>query len=97
MFGVMIVASLLPRYRPDSSGNHASILLGLAAYSLVRGAFFYTFNPFEPLLFSPAVTLAHMLMIGIPFTASHFPAKRLLLAVLAVLLLVNNGAFIIGR
>ena len=97
LFGVMIVASLLPRYRPDSSGNHASILLGLAAYTLVRGAFFYTFNPFEPLLFSPAVTLAHMLMIGIPFAASKFPAKGLLLAAFAVLLFVNNGGFIIGK
>ena len=47
--------------------------------ALLRGAFFFFFLPGEPLLSSPAVTLAHMLMIGIPFAASRFPAKRIVL------------------
>jgi hypothetical protein len=42
------------------------------------------------------VTLAHMLLIGIPFATSKFPAKGLLLAALALLLFTVNGAFIVG-
>jgi len=97
LFAAMLLAILLPRYRTESAGNVASILLALLAYALVRGAFFLVFIPGEPLLFSPAVTLAHMLMIGILFMASSFPAKHVLLAGLAVLLFITNGAFVIGR
>lgn len=71
------------------------IVLGLLAYTVVRGAFFFIFNPPEPLLFSPAVTLAHLLIIGIPFVASTFPAKRLTLVVLIAGLLIANGGFIL--
>lgn len=93
----MIVASMLPRYRVESSGNMAGIVWGLAAYTLLRATFFFIFNPYEPLLFSPAVTLAHMLMIAIPLAASKLPAKPALLGGFAALLFVANGAFIIGR
>jgi hypothetical protein len=96
VLSAMIAASALPRDRAEGRDNSADILLALMAYTLLRGAFFFIFNPYEPLLFSPAVTLAHMLMIGILFTGSRFPTKRLLLAVLAALLFITNGAFIIG-
>jgi hypothetical protein len=36
-------------------------------------------------------------MIGIPFVATKLPAKHILLGVFAVLLVIANGAFIIGR
>jgi hypothetical protein len=97
MLGVLAVASVLPRYRARIAANATSILFALLAYSLLRGAFFFVFNPREPLLFTPAVTLAHMLMLGIPFAASRIPAKSVLLTALAALLLIANGAFIIGR
>ena len=98
VLGMMIVASMLPRYcAAGNLGGRYDILVPLMAYTLLRGAFFFIFNPPEPLLFSPAVTLAHLLMISIPFTASSFPAKRTLLATFAALLFVTNGAFIIGR
>lgn len=101
MFGAMVGASLLPRYRPqyrDDGPNAISALLcALAAFTLLRGAFFFVFNPREPLLFSPAATLPHLLMIGIPFVASKLPAKHILLGVFAVLLIIANGTFIVGR
>jgi hypothetical protein len=63
---------------------------------VLRAAFYFTVNADEALVFSPPVTLSHILIVGLPFLASAFPAKRLLLAALAILLFVNNGAFIIG-
>jgi hypothetical protein len=95
--GLMVVASVLPRYRSDRLDNAGGLLLALLAYALLRGAFFLVFNSREPLLNSSAVTLAHLLIIGIPFAASSFPAKRSLLVVFAVLLFIANGAFIFGR
>ncbi len=75
--------------------NTEGLLLGLLAYTAVRGTFFFIFNPPEPLLFSPAVTLAHLLIIGIPFVASSFSAKRLTLVALIAGLLIANGSFIL--
>lgn len=101
LFCVLVVASILPRYRPrcrDDGPNAISALLcALAAFTVLRGAFFFIFNPREPMLFSPAVTLPHMLMLGIPFVASRLPAKHIWLGVFAVLLIIANGAFIVGR
>jgi hypothetical protein len=96
VFGVILLASVLSRYRTESSAGSAGILLGLVAYTLLRGVFFVVFLPSECLLYSASVTLAHLLMIAIPFSASSFPAKRVLLAGLAGLLFVTNGAFILG-
>jgi hypothetical protein len=100
MFGAMVGASLLPRYRAqyrdDGSNAISSLLLALMAFTLLRGAFFFVFNPREPMLFSPAVTLPHLLMIGILFVASRLPAKHILLAVFAGFLIIANGAFIVG-
>src|SRR5262249_38529280 len=94
LFGVMLLASVLPRYRARSDGT--GILLALGVYALLRGAFVFIVFPSECLLFSSGATLAHMLMICVPFAASGFPAKRALLAGLAMLLFITNGAFIIG-
>ena len=95
--GATVVASALPRYRAELPADTTSILMALMAYGLLRGAFFFIFNPDEPLLFSPAITLAYMLVIGIPIAASDFPAKRTFLAAFAGLLFFTNGAFIVGR
>jgi hypothetical protein len=94
---VIVVASLLPRYRDRGFGTAGVLLLALAAYGLVRAAFFFFFNPGEPMLFSPAVTLAHWLILLVPFAASRFPAKEWLLAVLAICLFMTNAGFILGR
>jgi len=97
LLGAMIVASLLPRYRAENTDGSAGILLALSAYTVLRGAFFAIFNPGEALIFTSAVTLAHLLTIGVLFAASTVPAKRPLLVVLAGLLFITNGAFIIGQ
>ena len=96
LFVGMMVASVLTRRRAERPGNLTGIALGLLAYSLVRGTFFFVFDPPEPLLFSSSVTLAHMLMFGMLFAAANFPGKRTVLAAFAVLLFATNQAFIIG-
>jgi hypothetical protein len=62
----------------------------------VRAVFFFGFNPAEPLLFSPAVTLVVWLIILVPFADSRFPAKGALLSVLCVLLIATNVGFMLG-
>jgi hypothetical protein len=95
--GVMLVACLLPRRSSDRVNELSGFLLALLAYALLRAAFFFVFVPKECFLFSNSVTLAHMLMIAIPFAASRLPAKPVLLLVFAALLFVTNGAFIAGH
>jgi hypothetical protein len=96
MAGVMLVACLLPR-RSDSRQHELSgFLLALLAYASLRAVFFFIFVPMESFLFTSSVTLAHMLMIAIPFSASRLPAKPILLLVFAGLLFAMNGSFIAG-
>jgi hypothetical protein len=94
--GVALVACVLPRYRSGALGGLRPLLLGLLAFALLRGVFFAVFLPWECILFSAPVVLAHLLLIGIPIAVSRFPARDGLLAVIAALLLVTNGAFILG-
>ena len=94
LLGLMAAACLLARYRTTACDAATGVLVPLAAYSAARGAFFFIFNPAEALLFSPAVTLAHLLIVGVPFATSSIPAKRWLLAAFAALLLIVNGRFI---
>jgi hypothetical protein len=82
------------RKSPDKT--MARILLGFAAYSLVRAAFFFSFNPAEPLLFSPAVTLAHLFIVLVPFAQSGFHRKQAVLLGAAIILFAVNGIFVIG-
>jgi hypothetical protein len=95
--GVMIVAIVLPRYRPVSLGNSAGIPSALMAYALLRGTFFMIYLPGDPLLNSPAVLLAHLLIVLIPFTASRFPAKQTVLVAFALLLFLTNAMFFISN
>jgi hypothetical protein len=97
LFGAMLAGTVWLRDRTEGSAKSAGILLGLGAYTLLRATFFYIFNPYEPLLFSPAVTLAHMLIVAIALASFRLPARHMLLAGFAALLLITNGAFIIGR
>jgi hypothetical protein len=48
------------------------------------------------MLFASAVALPHILLIAIPFAASTYPRKQMLLAGLAALLFIVNGSFILG-
>jgi hypothetical protein len=97
LFGLVLWASLSPRHRAGGLGELTGVMLGLAAYALVRGVFFLGFIPRECMLFSSSVTLAHLMLIAIPFAASSFPWKRPVLAGLAALLFVANASFIVGQ
>lgn len=96
LFIALVVAALLPRYRNPMTRNAAGIILGLAAYIVLRGAFFFILLPQEALLFSPSISFAVLLVIAIPFSASGFPRKRILLALFATALFLANGAFMLA-
>jgi hypothetical protein len=93
---MMAAPSALPRFRGTHGSECAAIVLALLAYALLRGSFWLIVNPTEAILFSSATTLAHILMIAIPFAGCKLPAKSATLATCAVLLLIINGAFIVG-
>lgn len=96
LFAATIVVSVVKRKRIEGCTGLAGVGLGLIVYTLVRGTFFFVFDPPEALLFSSSVTLAHLLIIAIPFAAMDFPGKPVLLSALALLLFATNQAFIIG-
>jgi hypothetical protein len=95
LFGIMLIGCVL-RPQRESGGNMAGIAAGLSGYALLRGAFFFIVNPSECMLYGSGATLAHMLLIAIPFGTSRLPGKQVILAGCALLLLIVNGAFIIG-
>jgi hypothetical protein len=97
VMGLILSASFMPRYRSAGLGDLTGVPQALLAYCGLRAAFFFFVYPGECLLFSSSTTLAHILLVAIPFAASHYPWKKSLLAVLAALLLVANGSFIIGE
>ena len=82
---------------PSLARDLAGVLAALLAYAFLRGLFWFVVNPFECVLFSPPATLAHLLLIGMPFAASRLPAKQGILAAFALLLFITNGTFVIGR
>jgi hypothetical protein len=96
LFAALLVASLLPRYRGEPLGGLAGVLAALAAFALLRGLFFVVFLPSECILFSSSVVLAHLLLVGVPLAVARLPGKQGLLAAMAALLFLANGAFIAG-
>ncbi len=92
---IMALSSLAPSAdarRPVS----AAVLVSLLAFSALRGAFFFAFNPAEVMLFSSAVTLPILICLLAPFLGSRFPAKMPVLAVFAFFLITNNLRFMLG-
>jgi hypothetical protein len=89
-------ASLMPRWRGKIAGSHTAIVAALLAYALLRGTFWFIVNPSECVLFSAGTTLAHLLVLAVPFANSMLPGKRAILVACALLLFVTNGTFIIG-
>lgn len=94
---VLIVgAGLSPDYKSRLTAECRALLFAVASYAGIRAAFFVVFNPAEPLLFSPAVTLAHCMIVFVPFAASRFAAKMPVLLALWGILVFANGRFILG-
>jgi hypothetical protein len=96
LFAVLLLASFLPRFRAPVTREAAGILAGLAAYILLRGAFFFLLLPQEYMLFASSITFALLLLVAIPFSRSAFPRKRILLALFATALFLANGAFMLA-
>lgn len=98
LFAALLGMILLAPRRPALVRNMQGIMLALVAYALVRATFFFIFNAKENMLFSPSATLAHLLLLAIPFAATRMPetAKISLLGLIAAALFINNGLFIIG-
>jgi hypothetical protein len=94
IFAVMAAAALLLRNRDGQRVTLTAIMLALLAYALARLVFFFVFLPAECLLYSPSVSLVHLLFVAVPFAASHFPYKEWLTAALALAMIVTNGLFI---
>ena len=94
--GVLASASLGPRGTSRCRGLAGGVIVGLLAFVIVRGAFFYLFNPNECLLFSPSVTIPHLMLIGVPFVASALPYKSAILGLGGLMLFINNAIFIFG-
>jgi hypothetical protein len=96
LFGAIVAISVLPRHRGTITREMAGLMAGVAVYALLRALFFLLIYPGEYMLFASAVTLPHMLLIAVPFAASTYPRKHMLLAVLAALMFIVNGSFILG-
>jgi hypothetical protein len=93
-FAFMLFSCFWTRESNPDRGKFTGIMLALAAYALVRMGFFFIFLPGECLLYSPSVTLAHLLLLAVPFMASEFRYKGIALAVTAALLFANNAIFV---
>lgn len=96
LFIALMLAAWLPRYRPAMTRNAAGIMLALAAYILLRGTFFFLLLPQEAMLFASSISFAMLLLVALPFSASAFPRKRILLALFATALFLANGAFMLA-
>jgi hypothetical protein len=97
VFAVVLAACLVQQRQREGSRELAGVAAGLAVYALLRGAFFFVVNPTECILYGSGVTLAHLLLLAIPFGTSRLPGKRAILGACALLLIIVNGAFIIGH
>ncbi len=94
---VIVAATVLRRDRSEPLESLTAVITALAAYALIRGTFFMIYLPGDPILNSPAVSLAHLMIVLIPFAASRFPAKRAILGAFAILLFFSNGMFFISQ
>lgn len=94
LLGLMAFAGVAPGWRPERQS--LDIALPLLAYTVLRGAFFFIFNPAEVMLFSSATTLPILMIVLVPFAASKFPAKVPVLTGFAVLIFLTNARFVIN-
>jgi hypothetical protein len=95
LLGVMVAGCVAPVWRPEWQASFG-LALPLLAYTAVRGAFFFLFNPAEAQLFSAAVALPNLMILLVPFTASKFPAKMSVLAGFALLTFLTNARFMLS-
>jgi len=90
-----LVALVLIDWKTALPDRNRSLLIALSAYSASRAAFFFMFNPAEALLFSPAATLAHLVICAIVLEKSPSLFKFPLLLSFALLLFASNLDFML--
>jgi hypothetical protein len=95
--GAILLACVQRGDRRAAPDALRGVMFALAAYALVRAAFFFVVYPYECLIFSSSTVLAHLMLVAIPFAASSFPHRQWLLAISAALLFIANGSFMIGQ
>ncbi|MCW5676759.1 MAG: hypothetical protein AB7O46_11880 [Xanthobacteraceae bacterium] len=96
LFAILLLAIFLPRFCPKLPRETSALVLGLAAFVFMRGVFFFVFLPNECMIYASSVSLSVLLLLAIPFSASAFPRRRILLAMIATALFLTNGAFLIA-
>lgn len=96
LFAILLLAIFLPRFRTKLAPETRAILSGIAAYVAMRSIFFFIFLPKECMVYASSISLSVLLFLAIPFSASNFPRKRILLALIATALFLVNGAFMIA-
>lgn len=97
LLAVIAAVPFVPAWRAEQpTAGGSGMALPLAAYTAVRAAFFFMFNPAEPMLFTSAVTLAHLIIVIPAFAATRFPAKMPVLAGFAALLFLTNLRFVMS-
>jgi hypothetical protein len=94
----LIVAIIVLGPKRVTASTTASLVWALFAFASARAIVFFFFNAKECMLFSPSVTLPHLLFLALPFTAADLAerAKGVLLALFVAVLFLTNGLFIIG-
>lgn len=92
----MLIAAVAYRRNNARIASLQPLLIGLAAYSLVRSILFFIFIPSEALLYTPPVILAHLIILFSFFIYSGAPYKRPVLYSFVAALIISNMRFLFG-
>jgi hypothetical protein len=96
LFCVMLVAAVICRRDDVKITSLRPLLIGLAAYSLIRSVLFFVFIPSEAMLYTSPVILAHLLILFCFFIYSGAPYKRPILYTFVAALFISNMRFLFG-
>ena len=92
----MLVTAVIYRRSNSKIASLQPLLIGLAAYSLIRSILFFIFIPTEALLYTPPIILAHLLILFGFFIHSGAPFKRPILYSFVAALFISNMRFLFG-
>ncbi|HKJ61689.1 MAG TPA: hypothetical protein VKA94_06795 [Hyphomicrobiales bacterium] len=96
MLCIMLATVVIYRRSDAKTASLQPLLIGLAAYSLIRSILFFVFIPAEALLYTPPVILAHLLILFCFFIYSDAPYKKPVLYTFVAALFISNMRFLFG-